>query len=47
MNKIIHLQNIANLLPYVFTNSEKVVKSHILVANAPSRIKISKGKKAT
>jgi hypothetical protein len=49
VQKIIHLQNIANQLPDVFTNNENVVKSHILSANAPSRIEISevKKKKAT
>ena len=47
VQKIIHLQNIANQLPDIFTSSEKVVKSHILVANAPSRIEILEGKKST
>ena len=38
VKKIIHLQNITNQLTNVLTNSEKMVKSHILAANAPSRI---------
>ena len=47
VQKIIHLQNITNQLTDVFTNNEKMVKSHILAANAPSRIEISEEKKAT
>jgi len=45
VQKIIHLQNITNQLQDVFNNSEKMIKSHILAANAPSRIEISKGKR--
>ena len=37
---IIHFQNIANQLPNAFIDTEKVTKSHILVANAPARIDI-------
>jgi len=41
-----NLQNIANQLLDVFTNSEKVVKSHIPAVNTPFRIEIPKGNKA-
>jgi hypothetical protein len=45
IQNIIHLQNIANKLPDIFTTNKKMVKSHILTANAPSRIEIPKRKK--
>ena len=45
VQRIIHLQNIANQLPDVFTSSEKIVKSHIPAANAPFRIEIPEEKK--
>ena len=35
-----------NQLQDVFNNSEKMIKSHILAANAPSRIEIPEGKKS-
>ncbi|CAH9086379.1 unnamed protein product, partial [Cuscuta europaea] len=40
IQKIIHLQNVANQLPAAFTDSKKVTKSHIPTMNAPSRIEI-------
>ena len=40
VQRIIHLLNIANKLPEVFTSSKKVVKSYILATNAPSRVEI-------
>lgn len=43
IQKIIHLQGIINQLPYVFNYSKKVVKSHILVANTPTWIKVPVG----
>jgi len=46
VQKIINLQNIANQLLDVFTNSENVVKSHIPAVNTPFRIEIPKGNKA-
>jgi len=46
VQKIVHLQNIANQLLDIFTTNKKMVKSHILAVNAPSRIEISKGKKS-
>ena len=39
VQRIIHLQGIANKLPNVFTNSKKIVKSHI-----PARIEVPDGK---
>ena len=36
--RIIHLQNLANQLPDAFIDTKKVTKSHILVANTPTRI---------
>ena len=36
VQKIIHLQDIANQLLDVFTESKKIVKSHILAANIPA-----------
>ncbi|KAK6148268.1 hypothetical protein DH2020_019180 [Rehmannia glutinosa] len=38
VNRIIHLQNIDNRLPYAFNDASKVTKSHIPAANAPARI---------
>ncbi|KAM2557853.1 hypothetical protein TB2_014927 [Malus domestica] len=37
---IVHLQNIANQIPYAFNDASKVTKSHILAANAPVRIDV-------
>ncbi|KAK6163703.1 hypothetical protein DH2020_000567 [Rehmannia glutinosa] len=37
VNRIIHLQNIANRLPDAFNDASKVMKSHIPAANAPAR----------
>jgi hypothetical protein len=44
VQRIIHLQGIANQLPDVFTNNKKIMKSHIPVANIPARIEIPEGK---
>ncbi|KAK9994139.1 hypothetical protein SO802_023842 [Lithocarpus litseifolius] len=38
VQRIIHLQGIANQLPDVFTDNKKIVKSHIPAANTPARI---------
>ncbi|KAK6146339.1 hypothetical protein DH2020_020208 [Rehmannia glutinosa] len=38
VNRIIHLQNIANRIPDAFNDVSKVTKSHIPAANAPARI---------
>ena len=40
---IIHLQNLASQLSYAFINTKKVIKSHILAANATTRIDVPKG----
>ena len=40
VQKIIHLQNIANQLPDAFIDAKKVTKSYIPVANVPSKIDI-------
>ena len=40
VQRIIHLQNIANQLPDAFINTKKVTKSHISAANAPTRINV-------
>jgi hypothetical protein len=43
VQRIIHLQNIANQLPDAFTDAKKVTKSHIPAANIPARIEIPTG----
>ncbi|GJY92150.1 retrovirus-related pol polyprotein from transposon TNT 1-94 [Tanacetum coccineum] len=40
IQKIMHLQVIANQLPNAFTDTKRVTKSHIPAANAPARVKI-------
>ena len=40
VQKIIHLQGLANQLPDDFIDSTKVTKSHILAANIPAMIEI-------
>ena len=40
VQKIVHLQNMANQLPDSFTDTKKVTKSYIPAANTPSRIEI-------
>ena len=40
VQKIIHLQDIANQLPDAFTDTNRVTKSHIPAANAPARVEI-------
>ena len=42
VQRIIHLKNIANQLPYVFNDTKKVTKSYIPAANAPTRINVPK-----
>ena len=46
VQRIIHLQNIANQLPNAFIDTKKVTKSHIPTANAPARINVPKGQLA-
>ncbi|KAK1427731.1 hypothetical protein QVD17_16425 [Tagetes erecta] len=40
VQRIMHLQDIANQLPDAFTDTKRVTKSHIPVVNAPARIDI-------
>ena len=46
VQRIIHLHNLANQLPYAFVDAKKVTKSHIPAANAPTRINVPKGQLA-
>ena len=46
VQRIIHLQNIANQLPNAFIDTNKVIKSHIPVANAPAQINVLEGQLA-
>ena len=43
VQRIIHLQIIANQLLNVFTDSKKIMKSHILAANTPAGIEVPIG----
>ncbi|CAA7024739.1 unnamed protein product [Microthlaspi erraticum] len=43
VQKIIHLQNLANQLPEAFADPKRVTKSHIPAENAPIRINVSEG----
>ena len=43
VQRIIHLQAIANRLPDAFNDATKVMKSHIPVVNAPARIAVPEG----
>ena len=43
VQKIIHLQNLANQLPDAFTNPKRVTTSYIPAANAPVRIDVPVG----
>ena len=43
VQRIIHLQNLTNQLPYAFIDTKKVRKSHILVANTPTWIYVLEG----
>ena len=42
---IIHLQNLANQLPYAFVDTKKVTKSHIPAANVQAWVDITEGQK--
>ena len=44
VQKIIHLQNLANQLPNAFTDAKKVTKSHVPAINAPIKIDVPVGK---
>ena len=43
VQRIIHLQNLANQLPDAFIDTTKVTKSHIPAANTPARIDVPVG----
>ena len=43
VQKVIHLQNLANQLPNAFTKTKKVTKSHVPAANAPIKIDVPVG----
>ncbi|RVW93168.1 Retrovirus-related Pol polyprotein from transposon TNT 1-94 [Vitis vinifera] len=43
VQRIIHLQNLANQLPDAFIDTKKVTKSHIPAANTPARIDVPIG----
>ncbi|XP_056698558.1 uncharacterized protein [Spinacia oleracea] len=47
VQKIIHLQSLANQLPDAFTNPNKVTKSHIPAVNAPIKIDVPAGQYQT
>ena len=40
VQRIVHLQSVANQLPDSFTDTKRVTKSHIPAANTPARIEI-------
>ena len=43
IQRVIHLQNLANQLPDAFIDTKKVTKSHIPAANTPARIDVPVG----
>ena len=43
VQRIIHLQNLANQLPDAFVDAKKVTKSHIPAVNAPARTRVPEG----
>ena len=43
VQRIIHLQNLANQLPDAFIDIKKVTKSHISAANTPAQIDVHVG----
>ncbi|XP_057250106.1 uncharacterized protein LOC130591188 [Beta vulgaris subsp. vulgaris] len=47
VQKIIHLQSLANRLPDAFTDPNRVTKSHIPAVNAPIKIDVPEGKHQT
>ena len=40
VQRILHIQNIANQMPDAFNDAAKITKSHIPAANTPARIEI-------
>lgn len=47
VQRIIHLQSLANNLPDAFTDLKRVTKSYIPAANAPERIDVQHGQPST
>ena len=45
VQRIIHLQNLANQLSYAFVDTKKVTKSYILTKNALARVDVPNGQK--
>ena len=43
VQRIIHLQNLANRLLDAFIDTKKVTKSHVLTANTPTQIDVLVG----
>ena len=43
VERIVHLQGLANQLPYAFINIKKVTKSHVPVVNVPAHIDVPEG----
>jgi hypothetical protein len=43
VQRILHLQSIANQLPDAFTDNKKIIKSHISAANTPAKIEVIVG----
>ena len=43
VQRIIHLQNLANQLLDAFIDTKKVTKSHVPIANTPARIDVLDG----
>ena len=43
VQRIVHLQGLANQLPDVFTDIKKVTKSHMPAVNASARIDVPEG----
>ena len=46
VQRIIHLQNLANQLSDAFINTKKMTKSHIPIANVPARMDVPEGQLA-
>ncbi|KAL0412076.1 UNVERIFIED_CONTAM: hypothetical protein Slati_3797300 [Sesamum latifolium] len=40
VQRIIHLQSVANRLPDALTNTKRVTKSHVLAENVPARLEV-------
>ena len=47
VQRIIHLQSLANNMPDAFTDLKRVIKSYILAANASKKINVQEGQQST